>query len=169
MFNATFNNISVTWKKPSTYHWQTLSHNVKLSTPCHEIQLPSPYDHALPPLWECVKPSTPCHGIQLPYDHALSPLWEWKVFVSNLLTAYSPVLYLKIKKNRSKSHVKIKSRGKYRKYSGPQVTFPQGVRSLYKPIVVEQNLALKNQHSQTCIKRSPLGQRKSGLIWQVTS
>jgi hypothetical protein len=110
VFNATFNNISVTWKKPSTYHWQTLSHNVKLSTPCHEIQLPSPYDHALPPLWECVKPSTPCHGIQLPYDHALSPLWEWKVFVSNLLTAYSPVLYLKIKKNRSKSHVKIKSK-----------------------------------------------------------
>ena len=76
MFNATFNNISVTWRKPSTYHWQTLSHNVKSSTPCHEIQLPSPYDHALPPLWECVKSSTPCHKIQLPYDHALPPLWE---------------------------------------------------------------------------------------------
>jgi hypothetical protein len=25
------------------------------------------------------------------------PLWEWKVYISKLLTAYSPVLYLKIK------------------------------------------------------------------------
>ena len=32
MFSATFNNISVTWRKPSTYHLQTLSHNVKWST-----------------------------------------------------------------------------------------------------------------------------------------
>jgi hypothetical protein len=49
VFNATFNNISVlSWlsvslmeetgenHRPVTSHWQTLSHNVVLSTPCHE-------------------------------------------------------------------------------------------------------------------------------------
>jgi hypothetical protein len=141
VFNAIFNNISVTWRKPSTYHWQTLSHNVKLSTPCHEIQLP--------------------------YDHALSPLWEWKVFVSNLLTVYSPVLYLKIKKNRSKSHVKIKSKEESTENSGPSVTFPQVLGHCTNQELLKYSS--KKIISQTCIKRSPLGQRKSGLIWQVTS
>ena len=51
VFNATFNDISVIlrsvllveetgvpWEKhpPVTSHWQTLSHNVVSSTPCHE-------------------------------------------------------------------------------------------------------------------------------------
>jgi hypothetical protein len=51
VFNATFNNISViSWQsvllvqetrvpgenhRPVACHWQTLSHNVVLSTPCH--------------------------------------------------------------------------------------------------------------------------------------
>jgi len=49
VFNATFNNISViSWRsvllvketgenyRPVASHWQTLSHNVVSSTPCHE-------------------------------------------------------------------------------------------------------------------------------------
>jgi hypothetical protein len=57
VFNATFNNISVIlWRlvllveetavlvenyRPATRHWQTLSHNVVLSTPGHEWDLNS--------------------------------------------------------------------------------------------------------------------------------
>jgi len=63
VFNATFNNISATsWHSvllveetgvtgenhwPVASHWQTLSHNVVSSTPCHEWDSNSqlPYDH----------------------------------------------------------------------------------------------------------------------------
>jgi hypothetical protein len=51
---------------------------------------------------------------------------------------------LKIKKNKSKSHVKIKSKEEStEKYSASLSHLPTGLRSLYKPGVVEQNIALK--------------------------
>jgi len=63
VFNATFNNISVIlWQlvllveetgvpgenhRPVTSHWQTLSHNVVSSTPCHERVRTHNFDNEL--------------------------------------------------------------------------------------------------------------------------
>ena len=40
-----------------------------------------------------------------------------------------------------------------------------------RQVIISKTVAYfkTNSHSQTCIKRSPLGQRKSGLSTQVTS
>ena len=42
-------------------------------------------------------------------------------------------------------------------------------RTLKLELRLELKITFQNLTSQTCIKRSPLGQRKSGLLRQVTS
>ena len=155
VFSATFNNISVVilvketevpeennW--PAASHWQTLSHNVVSSTPRHE--------------WGS--------NSQLPYNATTEKQIEKEVSLIVCCMVHRNVIDICfLGRNGNIKIIRVDLEVDGMNWNGVKCII---YRSDVLEMWVDHN-EMNIRYSQTCIKRSPLGSRKSGLLRQVTS